>query len=821
MIVNDAQDTEGWTADGEPINPNSDEPGTEPGWGADEVDADVATGNNTVTVDRPFNQTVSAAFCGTLTGNKVWEGLPTLTWPGRQLGTLVALSASSDRVTVTDPMVCDVWDVSMLSMVDQAYGTDLFTNVQVTGIDLADYVVEYAVGPNSTQTQATPADVSSLQDAAQTDWADRDGEWFTDPRDYGTDWQDHINMIRLRPVVWGHEETGPFSMNLRTQLRTLGVYNGGPNAGEVVPDNVRITNVGSWADRDPETEALQSVTRTVPFQGARIAVGKTVTPTQYFPGDQVIWDLNMQVTQAMAGTELTDLRLVDTLPVGMSLDLACTMQRLPDGVDVAFNVAARTATFIIGDVTTTASPHWVVHPTVAGAIRLQLCARVGALAASGDTFTNRIQGFARETPDSAVAISTIQIIGPGQLGIEKGVDKPYVASGEPYTWTLDWGNTSTTTAFASPDIIDVLPWNGDAEPGVGSQRSQFGSDFTGTVDLTGPLAAPTYTRGGTGVGNDVPGTWYYTTAAPNTLSHDPRAAANANPAAPGGLWLIAAEVSDFAAVTGIRFVSSTAIAANTRIRAEIPSVSASSDLDVYYVNRGAIFTATSPNALLLSNEPVVQIPGFSLGDLVWIERDGDGRFTEGVDEPVTGVVVEVLDENDRVVGTVTTDANGRWQVTALPAGTYRARIPASQFQPGGPLERFQVKTTGSSADQNENEGDSNSNTTTADPGTTGLVSSPVALAYTYEGEGEDRRLIGANGPTDDDVANLAPPRSRRSSRTSRWTCSWRRLRVWTSRSIRIRSTPMSRLARTSRRGARWSGRTSSPTPGRRSCSTST
>jgi len=168
---------------------------------------------------------------------------------------------------------------------------------------------------------------------------------------------------------------------------------------------------------------------------------------------------------------------------------------------------------------------------------------------------------------------------------------------------------------------------------------------------------------------------------------------------------------------------------------------------------------TSPDSLLLSNQPVVQIPGFSVGDLVWIDRDNDGRFTEGVDTPVADVDVEVIDENGRVVGSTTTDADGRWSVSAIPAGTYRARIPAREFQPGGTLAPFKVISLGSSDANAENEGASNNNTPTPRPAVTGLTSSPVTLAYVYDGQGDDARLVGANGPIDDDVADLAPPRT--------------------------------------------------------------
>ena len=774
-LENQAINTEHWTAHGEPNNGTGYETN---GWDDEE---EIASG----LADRASNNFVesnirpSTSDCGVLSGQKRYIATETggdygtnplehrTSYPGHTLNSDVMINLSSNRVSVENPVVCDVFDVSTQYIRQNSTfsvsGTILDGDGNAIPYNPADWVLEYAVGPNAVNTQAGtfgpslfPIDSTSIQ-AAAADCENGDYTWSTDPASFGADWRDRVNMIRLRPVDPETVIRGAGAVRLLNYLQVRGVYNGGPHDGQFIPNRIRLANEGGWSTDSADGWATGERQRR--FENARINVAKTVNPVEYFPGDQVIWNLRMQATQMPEnGMPLSGIRIVDTLPEGMQLDTECTQERLPEGVDVAVNLATRQMTFFLPDVVTTGTTQWLAHESAAGALHIQICAIVGELAQTGDQFTNRVQGFAQQTPDSAVAQSTISVIGPGKLGIAKGVDKPYVASGEEYTWNLDWGNTSTTTTYAAPDIIDVLPWNGDTQAGSGSQRDGYGSQFTGSAELTGPLAQPTFTRGGTGIGNAVPGTWYYSTAVPSTLSHDARAAANADPQAPGGLWLTAGEVQDFAAVTGIRFVSSSGIGPETRVRALLAAVSLTDDLDVWYVNRGAIYTPTSPGVLLRSNQPAVQIPGFALGDLVWIDHDNDGRFTEGVDDPVAGVVVEVIDENGEVVGTRVTNADGRWSVSALAAGTYRARIPASQFQVGGPLEDFQVKTTGSSAAEDENEGVSNSNTAAPDPRVTGLVSSPVTLEYVYSGAGDDRRLVGADEPIDEDVANLAPPR---------------------------------------------------------------
>jgi hypothetical protein len=39
-------------------------------------------------------------------------------------------------------------------------------------------------------------------------------------------------------------------------------------------------------------------------------------------------------------------------------------------------------------------------------------------------------------------------------------------------------------------VIDVLTWNGDGADGVGSQRDQYESDFTGTAELARAVGSP-------------------------------------------------------------------------------------------------------------------------------------------------------------------------------------------------------------------------------------------------------------------------------------------------------------------------------------------
>jgi uncharacterized repeat protein (TIGR01451 family) len=642
---------------------------------------------------------------------------------------------------VENPTVCDAFDVSVFALDRPAWSASV-------GVDPSDYVIEYAAGSNAVDTQAGaqtgglyPVDRTSLvsDGTACRDYA---GPWVTDPTQLGADWQDKVSMVRMRPVTPGFVQHAAFSLFLKTMLVARGVYNGGPNDGEPVLTGIRLSNVGGWS-AGPRGNQWDTWQKEVRFQGMRLAVAKSVAQATYLPGQDAIWNLSVGINDAMVGAVMQNVRLVDTVPEGLDYNAACTRSRLPAGVTVSYNAATREVTYYLGNITATAANYWVRS----GATALQLCATLETVAQPGDTYVNTVQALADNSENAPTATATTVATGSGQLGLVKNVDKPLVASGETFTWSLDWTNTSTVISFQPTDLIDVLPWNGDGDPAVGSARSQVASDYQGLAQLTGALAAPTYVRGSIG---NVAGTWYYTTADPATLDQDPRVPANANPAAPGGLWRTAAEITDFGAVTAVRFVASGWLGTGTRVHAEVPMVATSNRLDNIYSNRAEIYSATFPNQPLLSNEPYVLMPGFALGDLVWLDRNGDGRFDAG-EHGVAGVTVQVLDDHGVVVATTTTNAAGRWSVAAIPAGRYTVHIPASMFAPGAPLAETVVRTAGSSTANGVNEGGDNNNTESADPALSGLTSSPITLAYQRDSRGF---LSGGNGPSGDDVAGL-------------------------------------------------------------------
>ncbi|WP_441785324.1 DUF7507 domain-containing protein [Leifsonia sp. 2MCAF36] len=708
-------------------------PGFEPGW-----NGTTASGNNLITAPTLQVRPPTPGIPGS--GKSYYSLLGGCCSPqaaaGNVTGSSVVLHTDA-QTTITNPVLVDAFDVSLW-------------RIETLPTPPAGYLVEYAVGPNTTNLQTGPPvnasypyDSTDLVGAATTgnQTPGPYGPWSTDPTSFGANWRDTVNMVRLRPIDPATFLSTNSTLNLNFTLRARGVYNGGPNAGQSIPKGVAALNEGGWTD--PTNAARWSTNEAVlRFQPLLLAITKTVAQTEYLPGDAVPWTLSPQITAGSPGQTVPQVVVTDTLPTNLELDAPCTQASLPSGVALSYNPVNRVATFSYGDLTIPGSglPFTLTPFTV--------CTTVSTLAVPGSTLKNNVAISAPIAP-TATGSASITVNGTGKLALQKSVDRPLVAPGQAFTWQLDWSNTSTNIPFAAPDLIDVFPWNGDAAAGSLSKRDQYASDFTGTTGIAAALAPPTYTSGLTG---DVPGTWYYATAASSTIPQDARNPINTAPEAPGGLWLTAAEIAGgpgFGAVTAVRFVAATQLDAGQAVRALTPSsatpatVGGSPQLNGLYVDRAEIFSATFPDQPLPSNEPYVLMPGWSLGDLVWIDRHVNGVFDSG-DLAAAGVPVEVLDAGGVVVASTVTNSDGRWIVQGLHEGTYTVRIPAAAFQTGGPLAGLQALTLGATNDLAVGESIGNKNNPSGTPAVAGLSSIPITLAYTTAADGS---ITGGNQPT--------------------------------------------------------------------------
>jgi len=107
------------------------------------------------------------------------------------------------------------------------------------------------------------------------------------------------------------------------------------------------------------------------------------------------------------------------------------------------------------------------------------------------------------------------------------------------------------------------------------------------------------------------------------------------------------------------------------------------------LSNGADGTDSDVNPVTLATAPITLVAGAydptwdagiyplaSLGDYVWIDRDGDGAQDAG-EAPLPGVVVALLAPDGSVILT-TTDANGAYLFAGLEPGAYAVQFTASQ-----------------------------------------------------------------------------------------------------------------------------------------------
>ena len=181
-----------------------------------------------------------------------------------------------------------------------------------------------------------------------------------------------------------------------------------------------------------------------------------------------------------------------------------------------------------------------------------------------------------------------------------------------------------------------------------------------------------------------------------------------------------------------------------------------------YVDRVAAGSSTTPTQILRSNQPYVQVLGFSLGDLVFSDIDRNGRYDAGIDAPIPGVTVQVEDEFGTLVAT--TDHGRRWPLdrgaprsrgrastmSSAPATGWSSR-PASS-RPGGPLLGYWAAPNPTNPDLDQNEPVDHHARDLGEPATFGSSSALVTLSADASGA-----VIRGHEPLGDNVADLGNP----------------------------------------------------------------
>jgi len=109
-----------------------------------------------------------------------------------------------------------------------------------------------------------------------------------------------------------------------------------------------------------------------------------------------------------------------------------------------------------------------------------------------------------------------------------------------------------------------------------------------------------------------------------------------------------------------------------------------------HVNVATVTAATTDGSEEVTDEDPAHWVGLlegsaSVGNLVWNDLDGDGIQDAG-ESGIGGVVVNLLDDNETIVASATTESSGFYQFTGLTVGTYIVEISGNNFSTGGVLE---------------------------------------------------------------------------------------------------------------------------------------
>ncbi|MBC9943181.1 DUF11 domain-containing protein [Leucobacter sp. cx-328] len=599
--------------------------------------------------------------------------------------------------------------------------------------------------------------------------------WYDNPNDVPGG-IDEVNAVWMKTKD-GYKAPAGYRLQMLTVLEQRNTYYGGPNDGEEIPAGTIAANFGNiksptygagdwvvknhpyvpgsgttndgtygsdvkhaFGDRWTLTRATMAITKytiegTVNGEDATGASDIGVTGSAK-AGTPVIWQIDPSLSAVSDDpAPVNNVTVTDTLPKGVEYDAAGTEElgtTMPSSVTVNAN-GTTTLVWQLGTLT----PNEPIGS-------FKVATHVDPFQANNSSLVNKVNIKA----DGIIAVQqshnddhTVTVTQPGGLQLKKTVDAPLDLQDKDQVYTLQVKNFAEALRYAAPTVIDVLPYNGDKVNSANVNRNPA-SDYEGTSKLD---AAPTA---------DVDGTFYYTTIDPANVPQ------NLNDDIDPSIW----STTFTADATAFKFVAANRLGnvnegTSSGLKITFKTNQADNAAGDLYANRFTAFSETASKdgvfQLLTSNQVLVRVVGFSLGDLIWLDTDDDGKYTAGTDTVAPeGVKVNVYNEAGDKVGETTTNADGRWVINDLPEGKYYAEIPASEFAagdettPAGPLAGYIAQDKGYEADPNNdaNEGTDHNGAQQSDGSVkTGLIT----LSATVNGS-----TITGDEPTDDNTGGM-------------------------------------------------------------------
>ena len=691
--------------------------------------------------------------------------------------------ANTGTSAFNNPVACDIFDNTVQQLTDRGDvgatpGTYAYMGTYSNaGFDYRDYIVEYANidttgddpldgdhdGTNDydTATGRFNGDWTKQREARCEDASATNG-WHTDPTQVAGG-IDGINAARavLSPTAKAAGKALEASQSIRlvVPLKARDRFNGGPHDGVQIPVGTVLVNFAgfksdeyapSWTARSynpsPENGSIDG--DRVTLTRLQLALDShSITPyaasgatASTIAGGQIIWQVDTALQSNLPDPDnAQNLQIINVLPPEAIYNASCTAATaggttaglVQYNTDKDGNPAPGYTRLVwnLGNL----KANTVIPPRI-------ICTDTDPLVDDGTNVVNYAEIRADNVITALPARSdthTITLEQVGEVQLSKTVDAQLDDRNNSQVYTLGWTNFSAAIRIAAPVMIDIFPYSGD-----GNAPS---STYTGKLQLQGEPVTRWSDESVPGASDAFPtmGTWYYTADAPASIVLDPDN--NTSNWCTEAQFATTGCPADFAEATAIKLVSNYQLERDGNPRQGVKATvtllpgtladggSGNANLpgDIY-TNRFAVDSSTlPPEQFLVSPNVTVQVASYSIGDLVFADIDGDGKYDPNIDYPApNGVTVNLYTAAGVLVDTTTIgqEMPGRYLFKLLDSGDYYIEIPASEFADNQLLELWQTSVLSTAENDDNNEVDDQHAYSTSTPAASGVRSGVITIS---------------------------------------------------------------------------------------------
>ena len=255
-----------------------------------------------------------------------------------------------------------------------------------------------------------------------------------------------------------------------------------------------------------------------------------------------------------------------------------------------------------------------------------------------------------EAASAASSQNTITISVVGNQSIYKTEEKSNVSIEEVLHYKIVFANSTETAS--NINIIDVLPYNGDAR-GTKYQGSYVlkGLEIEGGTDLTLYTTTDENIRTKEDAGSDIDSDKVWTTFS-------------------GELNNINKEVTAFLIKGDVN--------SNSKVTINIYLKPTNNKAGDKYVNSAKVYINDTEQKCLDTTQVPINVINRNISGTVWLDSNQDGLM-QNDENKIKDIIVELLDSNNKVIKTTKTNENGLYKFENLDSGKYKVRISVNDY----------------------------------------------------------------------------------------------------------------------------------------------